>query len=111
MMILTFRLANNYIRVKIDGHNVTFSNHYSNFINFYPIESLKFSREGILKEHPDLKKLEFGQMKEIAIQRLKEHILNLGGEIEIKNYLVEELNPHGYHLQLIERSGFRPQRI
>ena len=110
-MLLVFKLADEFVKVKIETGSVTFSNSSFNFQMFVPIDNLKLSREGILKEHPDLKDMEENEMKTEAIKRFKEHIKNLGGENEIKSYVIKELNSSGYALKLIEQDGFRSKRI
>ena len=109
-MLLTFQLADDFVKVKIAGANITFTDSSSNFQTFVPIECLKLKREGILKEHPDLKDLSDGETKIEAIKRFKEHIKKLGGENAIKDYLVADLGKHGYVLKLEEKEGFRMKR-
>jgi len=110
-MELTFQLGNEIIIVRIMGRSILFSDSHTNFQQFFPIEGLKFSREGILKEHPDLKNLSDGEMRIEAIKRFKEHVRNLGGENEIKKYITDELEGCGYSLILIKKEGFRPIKV
>ena len=75
-MILTFEFAGDFVKVKILGNNVTFASS-PNLNRYVPINFLRLTKEGILKEHPDLKDLSFQVMKEEAIKRFKEHITEL----------------------------------
>lgn len=97
-MELTFEFGNEVIIVRIKGHNVLFSTSQTNFQNFYPIEGLKLSKDGILKEHPDLKNLSDDEIRKEGIRRFKKKIVDLGGENEIKDYIVNELSSIGYSL-------------
>ena len=109
-MLLTFKLADEFVKVKIENNSVTFTNSSFNFQNFVSIDGLKLSRDGILKEHPDLKNMEDSEMKAEAIKRFKEHIKNLGGENKVKDYLIKELGNSGYELKLIEQPVFRSKK-
>lgn len=110
-MELVFELGAEVVIARIEGHNILFSNSQTNFQQFVPVENLKLSTEGILKEHPDLKGLPKGEMRQEAIKRLKEHIGNLGGENEVMDYIVEELKKCGYSLKVIKKKGFRPVKV
>jgi len=110
-MILTFVFADTIVKVKIDGHSVTFANADSNYLQFVPINCLRLTEEGILKEHPDLKDKPFGEMKKIAIERFKKFVSLLSNEETIKDYVIKELQNSGYKLKLVEKNGFRPQVI
>ena len=110
-MELTFEFAGDVVVVKIKGHDVTFATSITNFQTFVPIESIKLSEQEILKEHPDLKDLEFGEMRKEAIERFKTYLKKLDGENLIKDYVVLELEQQGYILKMIRREGFRPIKV
>ena len=110
-MILNFVLADTIIRVKIEGNNITFSDVSTNYQTFVPLECLKLSVAGIIKDHPDLLGKSDVEIKKEGLKRFKEKIKGMGSEVEVKNYVVEELKPHGYVLKMIERPGYRPEII
>jgi len=108
MLDLYFKFGTEVIAIRIDGTNLTFSKVQGNWVKYAPIEGLRFSKEGILKEFPDLKDKPFEEMKRIAIQRFKEHIKKLQDEEKIAEYLKQDLAKHGYELLAIHKKGFRP---
>ena len=106
-MELYFKFGNEIVIVKIEGTNVLFANQMTNFQQYFPIAALKLNKEGILKEHPDLKDLGDEEIKSKGIERFKEHIKTLGNENRIKDYIVKELTNCGYVLQGFKKGGFR----
>ena len=74
MIELMFKLAGDYILVRIMGNNVLFAN-TAYGAQMASIDGLKISKEGAVKEFPDLKDNE--QWKEIAIKRFKDKIKTL----------------------------------
>jgi len=73
------------------------------------LEGLKFSKAGVLIEFPDLKNNK--EWKEIAINRLKEHIKSIPIEEHKLNYVKAELIKHGYVPMFKQRAGFRPKNL
>ena len=61
--MLTFKNAGEYLKIKIWNNEVYFADMSSNLQTFYPIEFLRMTKEGILKEHPDLSNESFEKMK------------------------------------------------
>lgn len=110
-MELSFQLGNEFIIVRIKGHSVTFANEFTHFTQFVPIDLLILSKQGILKEYPDLKDFPDGKLKEEAIKRFKEHIKNFQTENEIRDYIILDLAKHGWTLKNIRREGFRDVKI
>ena len=94
-MELIFQIADEIIKIKIIGERILFANSITHF-HYFPIENVLLDKQGILKEHPDLKELPYNEMKRQAINRFKLHIHNLGGEIAIKKYIIDELTKIGY---------------
>ena len=76
-----------------------------------PLEGLRFSPVGIVKEFPDLKGKPFPEMRKTALERFKKHLLSLKSEKEVIDYLKEDLKPHGYNMIMIYKKGFRPIRV
>ena len=110
-MELTFQLASDFVIVRIQGCNVLFSDSSTNFQQFVPIEFLKLNQEGIIKEFPDLKAKPFNEAKQETVKRFKEHIISLGGEERVKEYVVNELVKEGYVLKTIKQDGFRIKNV
>jgi hypothetical protein len=110
-MLLIFEFAGDYVQIKIAGHNILFSTSQTNFQTWTPIDGLVLKKAGIIKQFPDLKDLELGEMRIEAIKRFKEHIKTFDNEFRIKDYLVKELTPQGYILKSVQREGHRPQKI
>lgn len=106
-MELLFRLATETIAVKIQGTNVYFFTEQTGFRQAAPLEALKLSPHGIIKEHPDLKDKPLGEMREEAIRRLKRHLRTLGTESKIADYLIDDLGKFGWILTKRSRDGFR----
>lgn len=73
------------------------------------IEGLNISKEGVIKEHPDLKNNPL--WKEEAIKRFKEHIKSLPTETAVADYLIEDLKKYGYILKRINQGGMRPKNF
>ena len=106
-MELIFRLADDYVIVKIKNGQVLFSNSNTNFQRFVPIDGIMLNREGIIKEFPDLKGLPDSEMRKEAIDRFKKHIKEFNTEDEIKEYIIMELKKYGYICEKIKKEGFR----
>jgi len=106
-MEMVFELAGEIVIVKIQGRNILFSNSATQFNQFVPLEFLKLSKEGILKEFPDLKDKPEAEMRQEAIRRFKEYVKKLGGEKEICDYVRKEFENMGYKLKSIKKEGFR----
>lgn len=107
MMDCVFQFGPEKIAIRIDGNSLYFAKLAGSFLQFATIDGLKFNRNGILKEFPDLKDLEFGEMRIEAIKRFKDKISKMQSEDEIKEYLKKDLINHGYILISILKPGFR----
>ncbi len=110
-MKLTFELAGDITIVKIQGTNITFANSDTNFMQFVPIKLLRLSKDGIIKEHPDLKDLPYNEMRDEAIKRFNEYVKKLEGEETIKDYVAKELEKFGWKLISIQKEGWRVKKI
>jgi hypothetical protein len=107
MIHAQFKLASDIIEVVIDGNSLMFQDVGTGLIT--SLEGLRFSKAGVLKEHPDLK--ENNDWKKIAIDRLKAHMKKYKQEMEKLIYVKEELNKFGYEALFYQRAGFRPKRF
>lgn len=104
MIGLIFQFGGELVETRIDGTNVFFrtSSYGSQFV---PIDSLYFSKEGVIKEFPDLEGDELWKVK--AIERLKAEIKKCHTENKIADYLISDLSKHGYIPKYKQRQGFR----
>ena len=107
MIKAQFRLGSELIDVVIKGNELMFCDVGTNQIT--TIEGLRFSKAGVLKEHPDLKNNK--EYKKIAIERLKEHLKKIAREMDKMIYVKNELIKFGYDVLHYQRAGFRPQRF
>lgn len=73
------------------------------------IEGLKLSKQGCLKEFPDLK--DDNEWKKKTIERFKEKMKEFNTEVEKMNYVKEELAKQGYEPLFFQRAGWRPTRF
>lgn len=110
-MKLTFQKGGDIIEVKIHNQNVMFTTAASNFSEYVPLDALKLSTPGIIKEFPDLEGKPPAVIRQEALKRWKIKLSGLGGEVEIKKYVVKELEMQGFQLIMIKREGFRPQKV
>jgi len=95
------------VEVVVDGNQLLFYDTSSQMTT--TLEGLKFSKAGVLIEFPDLKNNK--EWKEIAINRLKEHIKSIPIEEHKLNYVKAELIKHGYVPMFKQRAGFRPKKF
>ena len=104
MIDIIFELAGAYVLVRIEGTRITFAN--SMFGAFMaPIEGLKLSQKGVIKEFPDLENNP--EWNKIAIERFKEKIKAFLSEEERATYIVEDFRAYGYKPMFKQKSGFR----
>ena len=102
-----FQQGSNRMAIRIIGSNVLFIDLSSNMLS--PIEGLKLSRQGVIKEYPDLK--DNPQWKQIAIERFVKKIKELPSEEKRSEWLIEEMKEMGYTPLYKQRNGWRPQKI
>jgi len=98
-MQLVFEFGGDMVIVKIKDREVKFATSDTNFQQFVPIDNLKLDIQGILKEFPDLKGKPDREIRKEAVKRFKEKLDNLGGDMEIKDYVIKELRSRGYVLR------------
>ena len=107
MIGLIFHLGSEVVEARVDGKSISFrTSSYGG--QFVPIDSLYFSKEGVIKENPDLENDPLWKVK--AIERFKESIKNKS-ENQIADYLIEDLQKYGYQPYLKHIKGFRPEKI
>jgi len=111
MIDLIFQKGIQIIDIKINGSNLTFAEVKGQMLYFAPIDRLNWNLACVIDKWPDLKDKNNEEVKAIAIQRFKEHLKTFKTEIDIIQYLKEDLKPHGYILKLIKRKGYRPKIV
>jgi len=108
MIELIFYFGSEIILVRVTHNDITFSN--SAFGNLYaPIENLKLSKAGVIKEFPELELEE--DWKEQAIERFKRKVSSLETLDKKAEYIIEDLKKHGYIPRYKQRQGFRREVI
>ena len=93
MIKLVFQTGHLYSFVNINGIDVTMGSDPS---HLSPIEFCMINKATTLKEFPDLK--DDKKWKEKAIERFKNHIIALGDEKTIAEYIIDDLSKCGYQL-------------
>lgn len=107
MIDCIFQQQGKYQGVRIEGYNLTFITQQGNFWKAAPLKNLKFEISTILKEFPDLKDKRPEEIKEIALKRFEEKIRKYKSEMEIKDYVKEDLKKYGFRFIGYRRKGFR----
>lgn len=107
MIGVVFTLGSDIVEVRVIGHEVVFrTNEFGT--RFVDISGLNFSKEGVIKDYPDLK--DNVNWKLEAIKRFKNELSQLPGEKERMDYIVKDLKRFGYIPLYIQKAGFRPER-
>lgn len=105
MIDILFKFGSDVIIVKIEGHKVLFGNtSYGNVLT--TIDGLVLSKQGVIKEFPDLENNDDWAIE--ASKRFKEKIFKMEGEKEIANYIINDLKKYGYIPWKMEENGKRP---
>jgi len=108
MITLLFGFGNDKILISVNENQVYFSS-TAYGTQKAPIEGLNISKEGVVKEFPDLEGDVEWRVK--AIQRFKEKISSFKTEKEKAEYIIEDLRKFGYIPEQIQKEGFRPEKI
>jgi len=111
MRDLVFEFGTELVAVQINNKQIKFCKVQGGVYKYAPIEGLKLSVSGILKEFPDLRNKSKDVMRRIAIKRFKIHVNELESEEEIQEYIKKDLAKHGYKLRYLRRPGFRRKRV
>jgi hypothetical protein len=102
-----FEKTSERIILRIIGDVVLFINPQTNMMS--PIEGLQFSKQGVIREYPDLK--DDSEWKQKAIQRFVDKIKSLPSETERVKYLIKEMEDMQYKPLYKIINGFRPEKI
>lgn len=103
----TFKFAGELLEVVIDGNNIMFMDVSTGMIT--TPEGLRISKDGVIKEFPDLEKNE--DWKKEAIKRLKDHIKTFPTLDKKLDYVKDELVKDGYTPLFKQKAGFRPHKF
>ena len=103
----TFSLGVDLIQVVVKGNELLFYDISTGTIT--TIEGIKLDMSGVIKEFPDLKDDEEWRKK--AINRLKEYMKKINGEMNKLNYVKNELVKFGWEAKYFQRAGFRPEKF
>jgi len=95
------------ILVRVKDKDITFGSKTGRDVLMASIEGIKLSKEGAIKEHPDLKDRE--DWREESIKRFKDKINSFNTENEIIDYIVEDLKKWGYVPLYKQKQGFRKE--
>ncbi len=103
----TFQKGSDRMMIRVIGDTVLFIDPQTNTVS--PIEGLNLNKQGVIKEHPDLKDDE--EWKQKAIKRFVNKIKSFKTETEKTNWLIEEMKQMGYNPLFKQRNGFRAEKI
>ncbi len=103
----TFEFGGDNVEVIVRGEELLFFDIDSQMIT--PISGLKLSKQGCIKEFPDLKDDE--DWKKKTIERFKEKMKTYRTENERIEYVAEELKKQGYIPLFKQRAGWRARKF
>ena len=108
MIDILFRFGGDNIIVKVNGKHIALgSTQYG--AQLATIEGLMLSKEGTIKEFPDLKDNPNWRLE--AIKRFKEKLNSLSGESAVADYVITDLRKFGYVPMFKQVSGKRREAI
>lgn len=107
-MDLTFQAGSGAVIARVLGKRLFFIQYVNNSPVMFPLEKINFPKEGMLKEFPDLEGREYNEMKNIAVERIREHLGKMNTEKEVEEYIKKELEGIGCKLIMKSKPGFRP---
>ena len=107
MIEVIFLFNSETYRVVVNRNSLLFGK--DNQGGLAPIDKLKLSKEGVIKEFPDLK--DNTEWRTIAVDRFKEKVSQMNSEIEVVRYVVNDLQKFGYKPIKMNRAGCRSKLI
>lgn len=108
MIEVLMKLGGEAVLLRVKGNDVQFANTlYGAFMA--PIEGLKLSQAGTIKEFPELKDNPNWRIE--AIAKFKDKIRDLQSEEKVSQYLIEDLRKWGYQPMWKQKAGFRKEPI
>ena len=97
------------IEIRLDNRSLYFKTVATHNLGYAPIEGIRLSKEGCIKEHPDLK--DRSDWREESIKRLKEKLKEFQTETQAMEYIILELKKIGYKPLYKQRPGFRVEKL
>ncbi len=104
---IVFQKGTRRTAIRIIGDNVLFIDLNTNMLA--PIEGLKFHKEGVIKEYPDLK--DDQDWKQKSIQRFVDKVKELPSETKKVEWIINEMRLKDYKPLYKQRNGFRAEKI
>lgn len=98
--------GNDMVEVRVNDNSVLFRTGTGAWAT---IDGLQLSREGVIREFPDL--ISQVNWKEQAIERFKDKIASFKDEESKMKYIVEDLARYGYVAKYKQKGGHRVKRI
>jgi len=103
-----FKFGSETIEVRIDGTNVLFKTGMFGGA-FVPIENLKLSKSGAIKESPELK--DDPDWRKKIIKKFKKKVEEEKTEEARMKYIVNDLSKYNYIPLYIQRKGHRVKKF
>lgn len=108
MIDLIFEAGAEMVSVRIINKHVFFMQIIRGVPVLNDLSEIKMPIEGLLKEFPDLEGKPDSEIRKEGSRRFNVHISKMETEMEIKNYVIEELEKIGCVLTSIVKPGHRP---
>lgn len=109
MIDVILKFVTDVVMVRVNGHSVTFGSKVGNNPMMAPIEGLKLSRAGVIKEFPELAASDNWRLE--AIAKFKHKIRTMETEDKIVEYVVGDLTKWGYVPLYKQKQGMRIERF
>jgi len=111
-MVLTFshNVSGDVVVLKVIGRDIIFGSISGGKMQYAPLEGLKFSIAGIVKEFPDLKGKPLDHIRREGLECFKKHFWALASWEAKKNYLRKDLEGHGYKMVMQQLPGQRARK-
>lgn len=109
MIKAKFKLGGDIVEVIIRNNELLFMDIGTGTIAPLTEKTMRLSKAGVLKEHPDLK--DEIEWRKIALERLKTHMNKMKTEMQKITYVKDELIKFGYDCLHYQKAGFRPKKF
>lgn len=100
-------MAGDVVEVVIKDTNLLFRTAGLGLIT--SVEGLRIDKSGVLKEFPDLE--DNNEWRKIALERLKEKVKTIDGEMNRLYYVKDELTKFGWKPLFYQPAGFRQKKF
>jgi len=106
MIGVIFRQFGQIVEVRIDDNNLYFRQGSTSFAT---IDGIKLSKEGCIKENPDL--ADRKDWRQESINRFKVKLDSFNSEKKKMGYIIEDLKKYGFIPLYYQEKGHRPKKI